>query len=83
VKLAAAVTTSVAVVEWIKSPLVPVIVSVYVPVGVEDEVVTVSVEVPVPGTDVGLNVPVAPFGNPPTLNVTAPLNPSEGVTVGV
>jgi hypothetical protein len=33
--------------------------------------------------DVGLNVPVAPVGNPLTLNVTLPLNPFSAPTLTV
>ena len=76
-------TASVAVEVWTRLPLVPLIVNVYVPVGVVDAVLTVSVEVPEPVTEVGLNVPVAPVGNPLTVNATELLNPPVAVTVGV
>ena len=39
-------TVRVRLIEWDKDPLVPVTVMVYVPVGVEDRVVTVRVEAP-------------------------------------
>ena len=51
------------------------------PTGVVPVVETVSVEVPDVVTDVGLNVPVAPVGNPVTLKVTVPVKPPEPVTV--
>jgi hypothetical protein len=55
-------------------PLVPVIVSANVPVAVVAVVPTVNVDdVPVAGF--GLNVPLAPAGNPLTVNVTAPVKP--------
>ncbi len=44
---------------------------------------TVSVVVPDVVTDAGLNDADAPDGTPETANVTAPLNPPEGVTVNV
>src|SRR5579875_548185 len=67
VKLTVAVCVSV--------PLVPVIVSVYVPAAVLLPVATVSVELPPALTDAGLNVPVAPAGSPLTLSPTVPVNP--------
>ncbi len=51
--------------------------------GVVAAVVTVSVEVPDPVTEVGLKVPVAPVGNPLTVKATAPLNPFTATTVCV
>ena len=54
-------------------PLVPVMVSVYVPVGVVVDVETVSVELPEPETDDGLKLAVAPVGNPLTLRFTVPV----------
>ena len=60
-------------------PLVPLIVSVYVPVGALRFAVTVSVEVPVPPdvsvTGFGLNLLLVRLGRPVTLRVTAPLKP--------
>ena len=53
----------------------------YVPAGVVDVVVMVRTDWPEAVTDVGLNVPVAPVGNPLTLNVTALLKPLTGVMV--
>lgn len=64
-------------------PLVPVIVSGKVPVGVEVLVVTVIVEEPEPATEGGLKLALAPAGNPLALRVTVPVNPPEAVTVAV
>jgi hypothetical protein len=70
------VTTSVTVAVCVSEPLVPVIVSVGLPIGVLLVVVTVSVEDPAPVTDVGENDAVAPVGSPlVTLKLTAPPNP--------
>jgi hypothetical protein len=77
------VTTSVTLFEWVSEPLVPVIVNVYVPVGVLATVETVSVVLPAPNTDVGLKLPLAPVGRPATLKLTLPLKPLLGVTVDV
>ena len=66
---------------WLMAPLVPVTVRVNRPTGELAAVVTVSVEVEVPG--LGLNVPVTPVGRPLTLNVTCPAKPNNGVTVAV
>jgi hypothetical protein len=46
-------------------------------------VVTVMVEAPEPGKEVGLNVAVAPEGNPLALRVTTPLNPPTDVIVAM
>ena len=65
-------------------PLLPVIVSGEVPVGVEASVLIVSVEVPEPPVTVaGLNVPVAPAGRPDTDRETSPVKPFCGDTVTV
>lgn len=77
------VTTSVAVVECTIVPLVPVMVSVELPAGVEVSVVTDRVDDPEPATEVGLNVPVAPLGKPETLKLTVPVKPDVAVTVVV
>ena len=53
----------------------------YVPAGVEDDVDILTVEVPDPVTDVGLNVAVAPMGNPLALSASLPLNPFNAVIV--
>jgi ABC-type enterobactin transport system permease subunit len=54
-----------------------------VPLGVLFLVVIFRLEEPEVVTEDGLNVPVAPLGNPLTLNPTVPVNPPEGVTVTV
>jgi len=76
-------TTSVTVVECTRLPLVPVIVSVYVPAGVVVLVVTDMVDEPEPVTDVGLKLALAPAGNPLALRLTTPENPPDPVTVVV
>jgi hypothetical protein len=58
-------------------------VSGYVPMGVEPEVLTAMVEEPEPESELGEKLAVAPAGNPLTLKLTFPLNPLEGVTVTV
>jgi hypothetical protein len=81
------VTTSVTVVLWTRLPLVPVIVKVYVPVGVVLVVVTVRVELALPlaggVSDVGLSAQVVWEGQPLTVRETAELNPFKDVTVAV
>src|SRR5580693_7365364 len=78
------VTTSVTVAVCVSEPLVPVIVSVGLPIGVLLVVVTVSVEDPAPVTDVGENNAVAPAGRPlVTLKLTAPLKPLCAPTLTV
>ena len=64
-------------------PLTPVIVNVDVPADVLPVVVTVSVELPVPVTDGGEKLAVAPVGKPLTLNVTTPVNPFTAATLVV
>ena len=78
-----AFTTSAEVALCVSAPLVPVIVRVLVPVGIVARVATDSVDVPAPAIEAGLNVPVAPAGNPVTLSATAPLNPFTAATVCV
>ena len=58
-------------------------ITVEAPAGVVDDVVMVSVEVPDPDTDAGLNDPKAPFGGPVALRFTLPLNPAIAETVAV
>jgi len=67
----------------VRLPLVPVMVNGKVPVGEFAGVVMLSVDVPEPVTVGGLNVPVAPEGNPVTENVTVPLNALIPATVVV
>ena len=70
--------TSVKVVECVRLglELVPVIVRVNVPAGVEAEVEMLSVEEPEPPLiEIGLKVPLAPLGSPATLRFMVLLNP--------
>ena len=60
---------------WVRQPLVPVAVMVYVPGGVDAEVATFNVEAPAPVNDVGLNVAEAPAGNPLAVSPTLPVKP--------
>jgi len=64
-------------------PLLPVIVSWYVPAGAEKLVATLSVVEPEVFKVEGLNDPVAPVGSPLTLKLTVPVNPLPGVSVTV
>lgn len=64
-------------------PLLPVTVRVEVPPAVELAVLTVTVEVPDPVMEVGLNEAVTPLGSPETLRGTLPVNPFRAVTVTV
>jgi hypothetical protein len=66
-------TFRVAVVEWFKLPLTPVMVIVRAPLLALRAAVTESVEVPDPVTDVGLKVPVTREPNPLTLRLTEPV----------
>src|SRR5262249_33617797 len=79
----AGLTTSVTVVECTRLPLVPVMVSVYVPAGVLVLVVTDIVDEPDPVTDVGLKLALAPAGSPLALKVITPLKPPDPVAVAV
>ena len=76
-------TTKLTVAVCVKLPLVPVMVSVYVPAAVVLAVETLNVEEPEPVTEAGFNVAVTPAGAPLTLSATAPLNPPLGVTFTV
>ena len=75
VKFGGAVTLRLTVVLWTNDPLVPVMVNVLVPTGVEAEVVTVRVAEPAGLTDAGVSVAVAPAGRPLTVKSTGLLNP--------
>ena len=67
---------------WLNEPLVPLMVSVLVPVGVLPLVVIVRVEVhDGPLADLGVKLPVARDGSPVTLRLTLPEKPLRGVTV--
>src|SRR5215467_10403005 len=76
-------TIRLTVVECTRLPLVPVMVTVYVPAGVVVLVVTDMVDEPEPVTDVGLKLALAPAGNPLALRFTTPENPPDPVTVAV
>jgi hypothetical protein len=76
-------TTKVTVVLWLRVPLVPVIVIGNEPVAALDVVVTLSVELPLPVTEDGLNVPDAPAQKPVAARLTVPPNPLVPVTVTV
>src|ERR1019366_2741397 len=65
----------------VRLPLVPVIVSVGLPIGVLVVVVTFSVALPEPVTDAGLNNPDAPAGRPLTLRATLPVKPFSAPTL--
>jgi hypothetical protein len=73
-------TVKVTVAVCTSAPLVPVIVNVELPRVVLPVVDTVNAEVPEELIEVGEKTPVAPAGNPLTLNVTVPANPVLGVT---
>jgi hypothetical protein len=75
------VTVRVTVVVCTSVPLVAVIVKVEFPTGVEEEVETVSVLVPDPVSEVGLNTPVEFAGSPLTVKPTVPVKPFNGVRV--
>jgi len=70
------------VVEWVRLPLVPVMVMVNVPV-LAPLPVNVRVEVPLPVKLAGLNVAVTPEGSAPVESETVPLNPLSDVMVMV
>ena len=70
-------------VEWTRVPLVPVIVSVKVPVAAVLEGPTVRVAVPEVVIVVVLNRACVPDGRPLTLRVTVPVNPFSAVIVTV
>jgi hypothetical protein len=83
-KSGAALTTRVTDAEWLRLPLLAVIVRVKVPAGVDLLVLTVSVDEPEPPLiEAGLKLPVAPEGSPETLNTTVPLKPLIGLTLAV
>jgi hypothetical protein len=59
-------------------------VSVNLPVDAVLEVETLNVDEPEPLVmEVGLNVPVTPLGNPPTVKLTVPVKPFSGLTLAV
>jgi len=78
-KFGAAVTVSVMLVVWVRLPLVPVMVTVAVPVVAEPLAVNVRVLVLV--VLAGLNVAVTPAGRPEADKLTLPLKPFKSVSV--
>jgi hypothetical protein len=85
--LAAAVTVRDTVVVCVTPPPVPVTVTGYVPVSVDEATANVIVDVPDPGAaiEVGLKVTVTPLGWPEAVKAIAELNPpdTEAVIVDV
>ena len=77
----AAFTTRDTVVVCVVEPLIPVIVSVKLPVGVLAAVVTVSVELVPAVIDVGLNEEIAPVGKPLALSATLLPKPFRALTL--
>jgi hypothetical protein len=82
-KLGAGFTVKLTVVECFSPPLVPLMVTVNVPVLAVLLVVTVMVLDPEPVTELGLNFALAPEPRPLALKLTLELNPLSGVTVTV
>jgi len=76
-------TTSATVVEWTSELLVPVIVSVLEPEGVDADVWTTSWAEPEPAIVSGLNVALAPAGRPSAVRATSPPKPATEPTVTV
>ena len=75
------VTVSETVVVEVVLPDVPVMVIAYVPGVVDEPMVKVAVEVPVPVMEDGLNPTVTPEGAPEAVRVTAESNPPLTVLV--
>ena len=80
-KSGAAFTVRLMVVEFVKLPDVPVIVTMDVPVAAVFPAVSVSVLVPV--VLLGLNEAVTPLGNPDAVRLTVPEKPPNVETVTV
>ena len=76
-------TTSVTLAECDRPPLVPVRVSVKVPIVVAALVVMLSVEEPEPLIEAGAKPADAPEGRPFALNDTVPVNPFSAATFTV
>ena len=77
------VTVSFTLVEWLRLPLFPVMVRVYVPVPVRVFVVTVRIELPGGTSDVGLKVHVLRDGQPLMLRLTELAKPFRAPRVVV
>ena len=71
------------VLECVRRPLVPVMVSVNVPVDAVLKVETLIVDEPEPLSDVGLNIALAPVGTPLTLRFTVPAKQPTALTLPV
>jgi len=69
--------------EFVIEPAVPVIVTVELPVGVPDAVVTVMVELPDVVIEAGEKEAVVPDGKPLALRVTGPVKPLTAATFTV
>ena len=77
-----ATTLSIAVVECVRAPLVPIIVTVELPAELPAAVLRVSVEVPDPPVmDAGEKEPESPEGIPLAAKFTFPVKPFNGETV--
>ena len=75
------VTFRITLAEFVREPLVPVMVRVGLPTGVLEVVAIVSVELAPAAIEVGLNEGVAPVGNPlVTLRFTVPVKPFNAAT---
>ena len=75
-------TCRLTVLLWLRLPLAPVMVSVYVAAGVVLAVAQLTVEDPEPPLIAGA-LQLAPLGTPLTVRLTLPLNPLLGATVAV
>jgi hypothetical protein len=77
-----ATTLSVAVVEWVRVPLMPVIVTVELPAELPAAVLTVSVELPdPPAMEAGEKESESPDGKPLAVKLTFPLKLFNAETV--
>src|SRR5215471_15776358 len=77
----AGLTVRATVAVWVRPPLVPVIVTLVIPVAAEAEAVKVKALVPV--VDAGLKLAVTPAGKPLAARATEPVKPFNGWTVMV
>jgi hypothetical protein len=81
IALADGVTFSVTLAEFVREPLVPLMLRVGFPTGVLEVVAIVSVELAPAAIEVGLNEAVAPVGSPlVTLRFTVPVKPLSAAT---
>ena len=77
------VTLNVTLAVLVWPPSVPLMIRLYVPVGVEALVLMVTVEEPEPLIEGGLKLAVAPEGRPLMLRLTGLLSPDIALTVAV